>query len=277
MSFKIFKDFDKAPADLINDDFDSKFTLKIKSAGPSGTTVTTNTQYVDKDNKQALVPKLSLKWPHASGFTLEKLEFTPDCKMTVETSLTGAAPGLKVEFKGNDGEKADLSLTYTLPAATITGDFDINNFSKAETSISTGSGPITGGVSAKFTQAKDESGNKLNVSVGVGIAHTVPDVCYASLRAKDNFSAYGLLFSYSHLPKTELAGSVDYSSKGTCGCVAGSYEVDPSTTVKVKATSEGIFAASLKKSFEKKFAVVGSVEVPSNLKSLKWGLNATLG
>mmetsp|Transcript_38909 Transcript_38909/g.107168 ORF Transcript_38909/g.107168 Transcript_38909/m.107168 type:complete len:278 (+) Transcript_38909:44-877(+) len=277
MSFKVFKDFDKAPADLINDDFDSKFTLKIKTAGPSGTTITTNSQYVDKDNKQALMPKVSLKWPHPSGFTLEKLELSPDCKMTVETSLSGVAPGLKVEFKGNDGEKADLSVTYTAPVATVTGDFDINNFSRAEASVSAGSGPVTGGASAKFTQTKDENGSKLNVSLGLGVAHTVPGVCYAALRAKDNFSAYGLLWSYSHFPQTEIAGSIDYSSKGTSGCVVGSYAVDPATTMKLKATSQGIFAASMKKNFEKKFSVVGSVEVPSNLKSLKWGLNATLG
>ena len=233
---------------------------------------------MDKDNKQALKPKVSLKWPHESGFTLEKLEFSPDCKMTVETSLSGAAPGLKVEFKGNDGEKADLSLNYTMDAVTVTGDFDINNFAKAETSISTGYDHITGGLNAKFAQSKDESGgNKLKLSVGAAAAYTVPGTCFTAVRAKDNFSSYGLLFSYTHLKDIDIAGSVDYSPKATVGCLAGAYKVNPSTTLKTKATSEGIFSASLKKSFEKKFSVVGSVEVPSNLKSLKWGLNATLG
>ena len=88
----------------------------------------------------ALVPKLALKWVHASGFTLEKLEVSPDCKLVVETSLSNVTPGLKLEFKGNDANKADLSFTYSAPAATVTGEFDISGFSGANASISGGHG-----------------------------------------------------------------------------------------------------------------------------------------
>lgn len=277
MSFPVFKDFDKCANDIITEDYDSKFSLKIKSAGPSGTTITTNTQYVDKDNKQALKPKVSLKWPHESGFTLEKLEFSPDCKMTVETSLTGAVPNLKVEFKGNDGEKADLSLKYTAPCATFTGDFDINNLAKAETSVSAGHGAFTGGACAKFANIKDDSGSKLKATLGVGVGYTVPNTCFTALRAKDNFSAYGLLVSYTGMKGAAFVGSVDYSPKATMATAAASYKYDATTTIKGKVSCDGVLAASVKKNFDKKFSVVGSLEVPTSMKCMKWGLNATLG
>jgi len=277
MSFAIFKEFDKNVTDVIEDDFDSKFSLKIKSAGPSSTTITTNVEFVDKDGKSSLKPKVALKWPHSSGFTLEKLEFTNDCKMTVETSLTDSLPGLKLEFKGNDSEKADLSFKYAIPAATFTGDFDINNLSKAEASVTAGTGAFTGGLNAKFSTSKDDGKNATKVSVGLGLAHTVPNVCFTAVRAKDNFSAFSVLVSYTQHKGLIVAGSADHCAKKTQATLVTSYNVDASTTFKAKATTEGVFSASLKKSFEKKFNVVGSVEVPSNLKSVKWGVNATLG
>jgi hypothetical protein len=239
-------------------------------------TVTTNIQYVPKDGKATLKPKVALKWPHESGFTIEKLEFSPDVAMTVETSLVGAVPGLKLDYKGNDSDKSDLSLQYKSPGATFTADFDILNLSKAEVSISTGKGDFTGGLSALFSNNSADS-KQIKVSAGLGVAYTAPKVGFAALRAKDNFTAYSLLLSYSSIPKLAIAGAVDYSPKTTLGTVVTSYSVDSSLTLKAKATTEGIFSASIKKSFEKKFAVVGSVEVPRTLKSFKWGLNATLG
>jgi len=37
MSFPTFKDLDKSVADIFNEDFDYKYTLKVKSAGPQNT------------------------------------------------------------------------------------------------------------------------------------------------------------------------------------------------------------------------------------------------
>jgi len=272
MSFSNFKDFDKSITDLMNDDFDSKFSLKVKSAGPFNTVITTNTQLCTKSNK--LVPKLTAKWTHPSGFTLEKLEFASDCKATVETSLEGAVPGLKVEFKGNECDKADVILNYKVPAATFTGEFDVNNFSSVKASVNGGSGPYTAGACADIKVAKSAVES---TSVSVGAGYTVPKQLFVGLRACKNFSDFSALFSYIVNKDVTVAGVVNHGGKGSCFTLATVYKCNPDTTIKVKANSCGIVNASVKQQFEKKFAVVGSAEVPSDFNAVKFGINATLG
>jgi len=269
--FTVFKDLDKDVSDNLKDDFDSKFSLKIKSAGPIATTLTTNIELVDKDGKCSLKPKVSLKWPHESGFAVDKLEFTNDCRMTAETSLSKFVDGLKLEFKGNDDNKGDLSFTYSVrDVATVYGEMDLVNLSKFEAAVTAGHGNVVGGVNAQYTAGKD-------INVGLAVTHTVPNVCFTAVRAKDNFTAFNALFSYSSISKLVLAGSAHHCAKKTTATGLASYKIDDKTTVKGKIDTTGVLAASIKRSLDKNFSVVGSVEVPSDFKSVKWGLNATLG
>jgi len=272
MSFSTFKDFDKSITDLMNDDFDSKFSLKIKSSGPFNTTFTNNTQLDTKSNK--LVPKFATKWAHASGFTLEKLEFSSDCKTTVETSLVGVVPGLKLEFKGNEMDKADLSFNYSIPAATFTGEFYVNNFSTVKASVNGGQGPFTAGAGADLKIAKS---SVESTTFHVGAGYTVPKQLFVGLRACKNFTDFTALFSYIVNNDVTVAGTVNHGAKGVCATVATVYKCCPDTVMKVKATSCGVFSASVKQAFEKKFSVVGSAEIPSDFNAVKFGINATLG
>lgn len=278
MSFPTFKDLDKSVADLFNDDFDYKYTLKVKSSGPSNTTLTTNTNFDTKTN--SLVPKLSLKWAHPSGFTLEKLEASQDLKFNLETSLSNAAPGLKLEFKGNDEEKADLSFTYKIPQATLTGEVDIVRLSSVKASVVAGSGAIAGGANADLKIAKSSIDN---ATFGVGLSYTVPKVAFLAVRADKNFSNYSGLASYnSNCPITgkplTLAGQVSYSGKEVNAAVLSSWQFCPEAcSMKLKFNSNGVFAASLKQTYEKKLTVVGTAEVPLQLNTVKLGVNATLG
>jgi hypothetical protein len=272
MSFSTFKDFDKSITDLLDDDFDSKFSLKVKSAGPFNTTLTTNTQLCTKSNK--LVPKLTTKWVHNSGFTLEKLEFASDCKATVETSIVGVVPGLKLEFKGNESEKADVSFTYSHAAATLTGEFDVNNFSSFKTSVNGGNGPYTAGAAAYIKIAKSAVES---TTFHVGAGYTVPKQLFVGLRACKNFSEFSALFSYVVNKDASVAGTVCHGSKGSACTLATVYKCCPDTTMKLKANSCGVISASVKQQFEKKFSLVGSAEVPSDFNNVKFGLNAVLG
>jgi len=270
MSFSTFKDFDKTITDLVNDDFDSKFSLKVKSSGPFNTTITTNTQFCTKSNK--LVPKLTTKWVHNSGFTLEKLEFSSDCKATVETSLVGIVPGLKLEFKGNESEKADVSLTYNHTHATATAEVDCNSFSSFKTTVNGGNGPYTAGAAADVKIVK---GSVDSTTFSVGAGYTAKPL-FVGLRADKNFSDFSALFSYLINKDITVAGIVNHGSK-TSATLASVYKCNPDTTIKVKATSSGVVSASVKQQFEKKFSVIGSAEVPSDFNNVKFGLNAILG
>jgi hypothetical protein len=272
MSFSTFKDFDKAITDLVNDDFDSKFSLKVKSCGPFNTCITTNTQLCTKTNK--LVPKLTTKWTHNSGFTLEKLEFSSDCKATVETSLVNVVPGLKVEFKGNECDKADVSLTYNHAVATVTADFDVNNFSNFKASVNGGTGPYTAGACADVKLVKSAVDS---TAFHVGAGYTLPKQLFVGVRACKNFTDFSALFSYVINKDATVAGIVNHGGKGSCCTLATVYKCNPDTTIKVKATSCGVISASVKQQFEKKFSVIGSAEVPSDFNNVKFGLNAILG
>lgn len=228
-----------------------------------------------KDTK--LSPKLSLKWPHASGFTLEKLESSSDGKLTVETSLVGAAPGLKLEFKGNDhSNKSDLSFTYTAPAATVTGEVDLLNLSSVKASAIGGNGPVTVGANVEVKLAKYAVDS---YSLGLGLGYTIPKLFFLGLRADKTFSAFSALFTYAAARDITLAGKMTYSGKDKVGAtLATVYKCNADTTIKVKAnTTGGVFSASVRQAFPGKFAVVGSAEIPAQLNTAKFGLNATLG
>ena len=73
-----------------------------------------------------LTSKASIKWAHASGFSIDKLEISAADKLKLETSLTGVAPGLKLEFKGVSASALNLGLVYKHQLATVTSDLDIS-------------------------------------------------------------------------------------------------------------------------------------------------------
>ncbi len=226
-----------------------------------------------KSNK--LVPKLTNKWVHpTSGFSLEKFEISSDLKTTVEVALAKLTPGLKLEFKGNESDKADVSFNYAVPAATITGDLDINSFSSFKTSVNGGQGPFTIGASADLKIAKS---SVESTTFAVGAGYTQPKQFFVGLRANKNFADFSAVFSYVVNNDVTVAGVANHGSKGPSASLATVYKCNTDTTVKVKANTAGVFSASIKQAFEKKFSVVGSAEIPSDFNAVKFGINATLG
>lgn len=273
-NWPIFKEFDKNQSDLLSDDFDIKYSLKVKSTGPFNTVLTSTTTLKDGKNGFVLVPKLAAKYTHNSGFCVDKLEITDDAKASIETTLNGAAPGLKLEFKGNDCDKADLSLQYKAPAATVTAEFDIFNFSNAKASVCGGHGDVTFGASAAVNMDKMAVQSS---SFGVGVGYKMPNI-FVGVRADDNFSKYSALWSYDGFKGVELAGSVK-QCKETNASIVGAWKCNPDTTLKVKVSTanNGSLFGSVKQQFPNKFAVVTSAELPVSFNTVKFGINAVLG
>lgn len=278
-NWPVFKDFDSDAADLIGDDFDIKYSLKVKSAGPFGTTLTNNTTFKEsKDGKGCcnctLVPKLAVKYAHSSGFTVEKFEVTDTAKASVETSLVGAAPGLKMEFKGNDSDKADLSFKYVAPVATITGELDIYNFKSAKASVCSGHGDVTVGADAALKLDKMAVQSS---TFGLGLGYKMPNI-FLGVRADNNLGNYTARWSYDGFKGVNVAGDVTHG-KDINASVVGSYKCNPDTKLKLKVETAdgGVVSASCKQTLPNKFTVTGSVQVPSSFSGVKFGLNATLG
>jgi Eukaryotic porin len=207
---------------------------------------------------------------------LEKFEVANDGNVSTETSLVGFASGLKFEFKGNDSDKGDFSVTYKHKNATVTGEIDTINFSKASASITSGHGPFSAGASAdlKISQMTVNSS-----TIGLGVGYTVPKSIFAGLRVSKNFGEYNGTFHYVASPTVTLAGNAVYNPKAKAGTyvLASIYKCNETTTLKLKASSTGTVNASVKQLFPKKFVAVGSMEIPSSLNGIKFGVNATLG
>lgn len=269
-SIPIFKDFDESAKDIFDKDFDKKYSLKIKAPAPHGVVITTNTTF-DK----GLSSKISGKYSYNStGFTVEKLEYNSKGNFSVETSLSGVAPGLKLEFKANDDSKGDLSATYKSPAfpVTLTGEVDAISLKKASASVCGGHGAFSAGANVDLNIEKP-SCEKFNFGFGYAA-----NKLFAGIRVNNNISDYSALLSYGVADKLSLAGSAELkASASPTFSVAGVYNCNPNTLVKIKASSAGVIDASVKQTIDKKFFVVGSASLPSGLTDVQFGLNATLG
>lgn len=217
-----------------------------------------------------------MKYGHSSGFTVDKLEISPKGKVATETSLVGAAPGLKLEFKGNDTDKGDLGFTYSpSPVATFTGEVDLINFAKATGSVSVVKAPFVGGADVEGVFGKQ---GYESAKFGVGAGYSVPNL-FAGIRSTNSFSGFSGIVSYALNKELTLVGKVSSTAgKSPTSIIGGLYKYGPATTLKFKAASSGVINASVKQTFEKKFTVVGSVEIPSGFQTgYKFGVNATLG
>jgi hypothetical protein len=212
-----------------------------------------------------------VKYPHPSGFTLDKLEISNDGYMVTETSLTGLAKGLKLEFKGNDKiSRGDIAATYVHPHATVTGELDVLGMSQLKVSANGGSGPFSVGAST-VVKLSGGAPEKINVAVG----YAAPKF-FGVAKVADFKDVTGLV-SYAVNNKLSVAGKVNHSDKGVSGAAAAIYACCPNNTVRVKVGSCGSITASVKRSYEKRFTVVAAAGTNTSFNDIKWGVTATLG
>lgn len=276
MSHPLYKDFNKVVTDLLNDDYDFKNFLKVKSKAPNGVTLTTTTELNSNGGKVSVGGKVSAKWAHESGFTLDKLEVKGDGSVVVETSLTGVAPNLKFEFKGDDKNKGDLGVVYKAPQYTAAAEFDIAEFASAKASVLAGTGPYAGGASATISL-----GDKVDVkSFDVAGSYAVAKKFFTGLSVTNKLSKYGLSFAYFGASNYTVAGLIDFkpeSSEKTL-TVGGIYKCNPNTNIKGKVNSNGVVSLSVKQFLASDATVTVATELPTNdFSAYKFGVTASLG
>ena len=225
----------------------------------------------------AFSSKVSGKWAHPSGFNVDKLEFAGKDKIKLETSLTGLAPGLKLEFKGASAGSGNLGSVYKHSAATVTTDLDIAGFSCASASVVSGSKGFLAGASANFALA-----GKFEVKdFSAGFGYQPSSNVYAGVVGNKKFSEFNAALQYGVKPNLTIGALVDVVPKSSSHKfnIATSYVCNPNTTVKVKVNSDGLINASVKQQCPgKKFTVVGAAQFDTrNTSALGFGVTASLG
>jgi len=274
MSLPVFKDIDKCVKDLFNDDFDYTNALKVKTSAPYGVSLTTTTD-ISCGAVKALGGKISTKWAHESGFAVDKFDLKSNGGVAIETSLTGVAPGLKFEFKGDDNNKADLSATYKHELVTATAEVDVAEFSSLKTSFVGGNSKFTAGAGVGLCL-----GDKFDVaSLDVAATYKL-DKMFTGLSVTEKFSKYGLTLGYCGCPKYSAFTSFSFVPESSTlrGALIGTYKCNPSTQVKVKANCQGDIGVSLKQNLDKNASLVAALGFnASDISAVKYGVTLTLG
>lgn len=268
-----FKDFDKTVSELLGDDYDSKYSLKVKSKAPNGVGLTITTDYA----KSTLSGKVAAKWSHESGFAVDKLEVNKNAGITIETSLKGAIPDCKFEFKGNDSNKGDLLATYSTSVATIVGQLDVAEFSGFNVSALAKSGAVTGGASVAVSLGDSADIKKFDVA---GSYNCSDCKTFVGLKVSDKFATYTGSAAYKACPKVAIGTEVSFKPESSAfsALIGGSYKCNPDTQIKAKVSSEGAVNFSVKQALSNNCSFTSTLATSSkNFGDYKLGLVGNLG
>jgi hypothetical protein len=277
MSFEEYNDFGKATRDLFDEDFDTNMSLTIKGQAPKGVSVTSTT---DCCAGAAVFPsKLNLQWAHAdSGFSVDKLELSSCSKASLETSLAKIpyAPGLQLNFKGEDSSTGSLGMVYKHKLATLSSEIDIAGFNSMNVAALGGASGVTAGATASLAL-----GNKFEVKdFGGVLGYSPKDGVFVGVKTASKCREINGSLQFQVQPKLALAALVDFTPKTSeVGFTIGtSYQCCPGTSTKVKVNNDGFISASVKTELPNNLSVVGAATVDiKNPAQYSFGLNATLG
>lgn len=284
MSFPTYKDFDKSTSDALNDDFDTKFSLKVKAAAPAGVSLTTTTDLVC--GASAFPTKLSAKWAHASGFSVDKLEMSGcgSCKLETSLDQLSFAPGLKLEFKGvcAPGSTGSLGLIYkhALATGTLASDVDAGGPSTLRASVLGGAGGITAGGSVQLGLGGKGQGKPDLQDFSAALGWAPRAGIFAGLQANKKASEFRAALQYQLRPDLTVSALADFMPASSAHLVSSvvSYRCCPSTSLKIKVGSAGSLAASVKHDLPSALSLVGAASVDlKNPQAFALGLTATLG
>jgi hypothetical protein len=259
--------------ELLGDDYDSKCSLKVKSKAPHGVGLTITTDYANS----ALSGKVAAKWAHESGFAIDKLEVNKNAGVAIETSLKGAVPHMKFEFKGNDSNKGDLLATYSNDIATVVGQLDVAEFSGFNVSALATTGSFAGGAAVAVSLGDSADVKKFDVATSYNC-----DDCkvFTGLKISDKFANYTASLGYKACPAVSLGSELNFKPESSAfsALVGGSYKCNPDTQMKAKVSTEGALNFSVKQSLSNNCSITSTLATSSkNFGDYKLGFVGNLG
>jgi voltage-dependent anion channel protein 2 len=256
-------------ADLLNDDFTSKFSLKCKKdAGPVTVTIET-----EQDSSGALKSKVGSKFSYAK-FTVDKGQITATGSPVLETSLS-VCPSVKMSFK-SAGKGADLGFDYVKNNFFATGVVDVMDMSKISTSACVLAAP---GLKLGADATYNLSGSVGLAGANVGASYTAGPVFASVIASSKSVVNAGLLYNVNS--DLTLASQTTHSSDKLCTVlgVGAKYKLAPSVgTIKAKFGSDGILSACLIRDIAPKvtLTVSGSVATNDPFNTFKPGLGISM-
>lgn len=263
-----FSDIAKGPKDILNEDYATKVSVKVKkAAGPVAVTVDTT-----RSAAGALSSKVGTKFSYA-GLSFDKVQHEADGSPTLETSIVPQS-GMKISFKGGKG--ADLGFDYKSGSSVTTMKLDAKELSKVSASSALGlaSGIVVGGDATYSLKGKGLSAFNLGASYGTG-------PFFAAVTSADKVSSFNLVTSYSSRspgPDYSIASETTHSSAKACtvGAVGGQYKASFGL-VKAKVQGNGVISASLIKEIAPKVTLTASGSmVKTDTSSFQYGLGLTM-
>jgi hypothetical protein len=282
MALPKFEDFNKRVTDLFKDDYTDKCLLKIKHTAPYGVSVTSETEHNCKGDKPSIAGKLTLKWKHASGFALDKLQFKNNDNIVTETSMTGVAPGLKFTFKGDDSNKGDLGVEYSTDNMMMTGELDVVQFSEIRLSSVFGYQNLLLGGNLAYRLPADKAPSQLNNYTVAAGYNAFP---WFATVGSTNLNTVDVHMQYNH--QKHVLGMIlnhDLNKNSSRVTAGGLCNCSPTTAVRSKliatgtSTNDITVAGSVAHTPAAGLTLLGSVEAKlGNVQNPKFGFQVTLG
>lgn len=290
-----FGDVEKVAKDVLDEDHHVKgFQLKNKAKTNWDGAVVTTTMDLGAHhvNEKGLLQKLEAKlegvkpthtptklsWKFPSpfgikGFSIDKLELSPEGKYKMETSFTEGShtvKDLKVEAKSDlvNLPKSTVHCTYTgIKDTFIMMDTTPMSMDKSSIEVSRAFGPAT--VATKIALA-----SYMAPDFGCRFLH---GPFFGALKCLDKFSTYTAFCMYKASPVLSVAATYQYGGKASgSGGVGVQYQANADTRVKAKVLLDQSVLCTVKHAFAKGFTVLGGFKYNVAKGDSSYGLQVSI-
>jgi len=294
---EFWDDIEKTATDLLKDDYKYGHVLKMKQATPQGVTVTSESTFpcpfpsccesssscgggrgssttaATNDSCSEVSTKLTTKYSHPSGFSVDKFQIDPNGAISTELGLSGVAPDLRFLLKTEASKKGELFLEFKQPHIAIKHSLDILDFNTATLAGSVSSN----GVLVGFNTSANLSTRALR-EYGLALSYRTP-TAFLSLKTSNQLANFSVASRLSLRNNLTLVGQLDTTrdlgkKTFTLGCVVN---YTPSTTLRAKVNSELVVTGALAHKVAKDVVVSGTVELDAKKTQHRGGICITLG
>lgn len=267
-----YKDFAKIVTSIFKDDFekDRKVVVKSKAAAMSF-----KVENVLKAGN--LAGYVETKYAHPSGVSIDKLKMEADGKVGIEATIAKMlAPGMDMYYKGDFDFKGKVGVNYKDAMVNAQVEGDVPDMKALSVNAVASMDDISVGGMAQYGLSGDKTG-LTDYNVAVGYSQKAWFAALATENKMATFKAYGF---WAPCPPATVGAQLTMKPEtgATTVELGTTYACNPTTTIRVKASSEGKVAAAFAQKCGKNLSVGAAAEVPvTDFSKVTYGAVLTLG